>query len=391
MFKNALVSVSNKSGLIEFLQPLVAKGLRIVSTGGTARHLMDAGFKVVDVSEQTGFPEVMDGRVKTLHPKIHMPILARANVSSDLSLLNEENLSPFDLVLVNLYPFGEALRKDRSQEEQIEFIDIGGPSLLRAAAKNFSRVAAVCDPKDYEWISGKSELTLKDRQRLAAKVFAHTSSYDAIISRYLGADQTYEEFSLGGQLVSPLRYGENPQQLAGWYSLASSKSGLHQAEILQGKALSYNNILDLDAACETLREFSEPACVAVKHNNPCGVAMGSSTFEAVIGSLKADPVSVFGGIVAINGKVDGDIALKLSEVFLECVVAPDFSPEALGIFSKKKNLRLLKWPQIIDRTSELKVKTVRGGFWFRLRMPYYLGPMIGKCLVICQVRKYARI
>lgn len=362
MFKNALVSVSDKTGLVEFLQPLVAKGMRVVSTGGTARHLKEAGIQVVDVSEQTGSPEVMDGRVKTLHPRVHMGLLARAHVASDMELLKEQGLEPFDLVLCNLYPFEEALKKDLTEEEQIEFIDIGGPSMLRSAAKSFNRIAVICDPEDYGWVSDKSELTLKDRQFLAAKVYAHTSTYDSMISQYLGADQTFPQFALGGSYVSPLRYGENPQQAAGWYRLAGAKSGLHQAEIIQGKPLSYNNILDLDAACETLREFTDPASVAVKHNNPCGVAVGRSLFEAAVSSLKADPVSVFGGIVALNGKVDGDTAVKLSEIFLECIVASDFTEEALQIFAKKKNLRVLKWPQISNQSLELKMKTIGGGF-----------------------------
>ena len=362
MFKNALVSVSDKTGLVEFLKPMVEKGLRVVSTGGTARHLKEAGIPVVDISEQTGSPEVMDGRVKTLHPKVHMALLARAHVPSDMELLSEHGLEPFDLLLCNLYPFEEALKKDLSDDEQIEFIDIGGPSMLRSAAKSFNRIAVVCDPSDYEWIAGKSELTLKDRQHLAAKVFSHTGAYDSLISRYMGADQTFPDFSLGGKYVSPLRYGENPQQAAGWYRLSGAKSGLHEAEIIQGKPLSYNNILDLDAACETLREFSDPTSVAVKHNNPCGVAVGRSLFEAIVGSLKADPVSVFGGIVAVNGKVDGDSAKKLSEIFLECVVAADYSEEALEVFKKKKNLRILKWPQISNQSRELKMKTIGGGF-----------------------------
>ena len=362
MFKNALVSVSDKTGLIEFLKPMVEKGLRVVSTGGTVRHLKEAGVPVVDVLEQTGFPEVMDGRVKTLHPRIHMALLARPHVSSDMELLADQELEPFDLVLCNLYPFEEALKKELSHEEQIEFIDIGGSSLLRAAAKNFNCISVVCDPADYKWIADRSELSLKDRQYLAAKAFTHTGAYDSLISHYLGADQTFPDFSLGGKFVSPLRYGENPQQAAGWYRLSGVKSGLHEAAILQGKPLSYNNILDLDAACKTVREFSNPTSVVVKHNNPCGVAEGRSLFEATIGSLKADPVSIFGGIVALNGKVDGGIAKKLSEIFLECVVAPDFTDEALEIFKKKKNLRVLKWPQISSQSRELKVKTIDGGF-----------------------------
>lgn len=362
MFKNALISVSEKKGLVEFLRPLAKNGLRIVSTGGTSLHLKEAGFSVVDVSEQTGFPEVMDGRVKTLHPKIHMPILARTHLGEDRELLACEGLEAFDLVIVNLYPFGKALETERSQEEQIEFIDIGGPSLLRAAAKNFARVTVVCDPKDYEWIGEKSELNMLDRQTLAAKVFSHTACYDSMISRYLGADQNFNEYALGGLKVSPLRYGENPQQQAGWYQLPDARFGWHQAEILQGKALSYNNILDLDAAVNTLSEFDQAASVALKHNNPCGVAVSRSIFEAVSASLKADPVSVFGGIVAINREVDGNSALELSKIFLECIVAPAFSEEAMNLLSKKKNLRLLKWPQISQNCGDLKVKSIRGGF-----------------------------
>lgn len=367
MFKNALISVSNKQGLIEFLQPLVAKGMKIISTGGTARHLKEAGFQVTDVSEQTGFPEVMDGRVKTLHPRVHMGLLARAQVEGDMELLKSQGLEPIDLLVCNLYPFEEALDKELTANEQIEYIDVGGPSMLRAAAKNFQRVTVICDPADYSWVGDKSEPTLTDRQRLAAKVFSHTAAYDAMISKFLGANHEFPQFAVGGSLVQPLRYGENPQQSAAWFRMAGGKSGIQGAEILQGKALSYNNLLDLDAACETLREFSDPACVAVKHNNPCGVAVGRNVFEATMRSLKADPVSVFGGILAVNGKIDGDCALKLGEIFLECLVAIEFTPEAIELLSKKKNLRILRWPHMAHASSELKLKSIGGGFLVQTR------------------------
>ncbi|MEQ1666251.1 MAG: bifunctional phosphoribosylaminoimidazolecarboxamide formyltransferase/IMP cyclohydrolase, partial [Bdellovibrionales bacterium] len=242
MFKNALVSCSDKTGLIDFLRPLSANGMRILSTGGTARTLRAAGLKVVDVSEQTGFPEVMDGRVKTLHPKIHMALLARDDSQSDLQMLIENKIEPFDLVIGNLYPF--------EQSPSVDEIDVGGPSFLRAAAKSFSRITVICDPNDYSWISNVKEITLTERQRLAAKVFAHTSTYDSMIASHFFENYKLnnDEYSLAGKLVQPLRYGENPQQKASWFRSMGEKNGVHTAQILQGKELSYNNILDIDAA-----------------------------------------------------------------------------------------------------------------------------------------------
>lgn len=362
MWKRALVSVSDKSGLVELLTPLVAEGLSIVSTGGTAQFLRDKGFKVTEIAEVTGFPEVMDGRVKTLHPNVHMALLGRSDVQEHVDVMKRFSVESFDLVIVNLYPFEEAARKKASLHELIEKIDIGGPSMLRSAAKNHQQVAVLCDPSDYAWfLENRSQWSEKFGRRLAAKVYAHTSVYDGLIARELG----YEEpalFPAGGKLVQSLRYGENPQQKASWYRWPEDTQGLASAEILQGKELSYNNLLDLDAAVALVREFSQPAAVAVKHNNPCGVAQASTITEAVRGALKADPVSVFGGILAINREVGAEEATALAELFLECVVAPSYSAEALAIFGKKKNLRLLRWASMLEFRSVREIRSLAGGF-----------------------------
>ncbi|MGE0764473.1 MAG: bifunctional phosphoribosylaminoimidazolecarboxamide formyltransferase/IMP cyclohydrolase [Bdellovibrionales bacterium] len=362
-FRNALISVSDKTGLVDFLRPLVAKGLRLLSTGGTAKHLRDHGFQVIDVSEQTGFPEVMDGRVKTLHPRIHMALLSRVGNVEDDALLKKEKLEPIDLLIVNLYPFEQQLGKNLPQEELIEFIDIGGPSLLRGAAKNFSRLSVVCDPQDYAEVLERGPGDLAWRQHLASKVFAHTSSYDAMIAANLGLGLNGPDWSLGGGFVQGLRYGENPHQQAAWFRRRGALNGLHQAQVLQGKELSYNNLLDLDAAITTVADFHLPAAVAVKHNNPCGVAAGFDGATSILKrALEADPVSVFGGIVATNFTITAAMAELLGKIFLECVVAPDFEPEALLAMAAKKNLRLLKWPRLAEGCDTLKVRSVLGGF-----------------------------
>ncbi len=360
MFKNVLVSTSDKTGLIEFLGPLAARGCRIVSTGGTSKYLRDHQIKVVEVAEQTGFPEVMDGRVRTLHPSIHMPILARQNVTEDFELLKKNNLEPFDLVIVNLYPFAAALEKNIEGDELIEFIDIGGPSLLRAASKNFERIAVVCDPHDYQWIAEKRELNLSDRKKLAAKVFYHTSQYDALIARVLDPEN-HQKFILSGDLNQELRYGENPNQKAWWYR--EHGSGLHDAEILHGKALSYNNLLDLEAASRVVKEFTDSkAVVAVKHNSPCGIATHTSASEAMKLALNADPVSVFGGIIACNFEVDEASAEHLSKIFLEAILATSFSKAAFDKLTKKKDLRLLKWNPKNSSQEAFEVRSISGGF-----------------------------
>ncbi len=363
MFKNALISVSDKNHLVPFVQFFSERGMRVVSSGGTARHLAENGIDVVPVSEQTGFPEVLDGRVKTLHPKIHMGLLARSFVEEDQKTLASHQMQAFDLVVVNLYPFEKAYNEGVRGQDLIEMIDIGGPSMLRAAAKNFQDIAVVCDPSDYEWILEKQgELTLEDRRRLAGKVFSLTATLDSMISQSLIERSDTPFWGIGAELKSKLRYGENPQQEAYWYSSKPDSKGLHAAEILQGKELSYNNLLDLDAASRAVQEFDEPAVVAVKHTNPCGICRSDSVSGAVQGALAADPVSVFGGIVAVNRPIDAAAAGALNALFLECIVAPDFQPDALKILSKKKNLRLLKWPGLPDRDGRVLVRSVLGGY-----------------------------
>ena len=319
MFKNALISVSDKTGLVEFLTPLARAGMRIVSTGGTADHLKKAGLQVTDLKEQTGFPEVMGGRVKTLHPRVHMPLLARDFEPGDFDLLKKEGLEPFDLVVVNLYPFEESLLKKESQKLS------------------------------------------EQRKKLAGKVFAHVSRYDSLISHWLGETEG-PEFSFGGKLVQPLRYGENPEQSARWYAQSGENQGLQTAKIIQGKELSFNNLLDLEAASLLVQSFDEPGAVAVKHNNPCGSALGATLKEALEKTMKADPVSVFGGIVAVNRKIGQAEALILEKVFLECVVAPEIDDEALEVFSKKKNLRILLWPDLMNCQRRVDLRTIAGGF-----------------------------
>lgn len=356
MFKNALVSVSDKTGLVDFLKPFVAGGLRVVSTGGTLKHLREHGIQAIDVAEQTGFQELMDGRVKTLHPRVHMALLARMGHSEDVAILKKENLEPFDLVVVNLYPFEAARAKETPVDELIEFIDIGGPSMLRSAAKSHDRIAVICEPDDYGWIQAKSELTLSDRRRLAARVFAHTSRYDDLIAKTF-AEPEERPKTLVGQVVTELRYGENPHQKAWWFRSNDAKEGLHSAEIVHGKPLSYNNILDLDAAVGTLSEFSEPCAVAVKHNNPCGIGTDSTIAGAVERALLADPVSVFGGIIALNRVVDIATAEAMSKIFIECVIAPGFSQDALDRLRRKKDLRLLAWPSLESKRGSASAPT----------------------------------
>ena len=377
MFKNALVSCTNKTGLVEFLKPFVAKGLRVVSTGGTAEHLKQNGISVTEVFEQTGFPEVMDGRVRTLHPKIHMALLARAGVSGDETLLKDNGISPFDLVVGNLYDFENYVGKGLTDSELIEHIDIGGPSFLRSAAKNFFRIAVVVDPADYRWISEKRELTEADRKQLAVKVFETTSKYDQMIAKELGRgglerETSFEsELFLRAELKQPLRYGENPSQKAAWYIEPSKTSlGLHRSQVLQGKELSYNNLLDLESAIGCVRQFQQPTSVIVKHNNPCGVASDSNLASSVKRALASDPISAFGGIVAVNRPMEGAEAMALSEVFLECIVAPDFTKEALDVFSKKKNLRILQYAALTSAVPCREIRSITGGLLVQEPMPF---------------------
>ena len=361
MFKRALVSVSDKSNLVGFLAPLVEKGLSLVSTGGTAKFLREQGWQVQDVSEVTGFPEVLQGRVKTLHPKIHMGLLAKLSQRSHVESLQQFQVQPFDLVIGSLYPFEKALQSQSSEDELIENIDIGGPSFLRSSAKNFETITVVCDPADYKWIQDQNySLNREERKKLAAKVFRLISVYDQMISQALDPD-LISLWSAGGRLHQRLRYGENSHQQAWWISQTGASAGLHQAEVLQGKELSYNNLLDLDAALMLVQRFSQPAAVAVKHNNPCGAAVDTDSFRALEKALSADPVSVFGGILAVNFPVKAVHANRMKDLFLECVLAPDFDEPSRQILSSKKNLRLLKgqWPTLDVRN---EVRTIFGGF-----------------------------
>lgn len=362
MFKNALVSCSDKVGLDKFLKPLQKNGMRIVSTGGTAKFLRDNGLQVTEVEEQTGFAEVMDGRVKTLHPNIHMALLARTEDIDDMRTLATFGLSPFDLVVGNLYPFEE--------EPSVDTIDIGGPSFLRAAAKNYSRITTICNPSDYDWVLSKGEMSIEDRKRLAAKVFAHTSAYDAMIAKHFAREERihFRDLSLGGAFVKSLRYGENPNQQASWYRSKGESSGLHEARILQGKELSYNNLLDLDAATLALRELGQsPACVAVKHNNPCGAAISEDALSALQKTLGADPQSIFGGIVAMNFVVTEKMAELMKPIFLECILAPGFDDGAQALLASKKNLRLLEWGNFHKNDKEFLYRSISGGFLVQTR------------------------
>ena len=357
MFKNALVTVFDKAGLHECLKPLMEGGMRVVSTGGTAQFLKSRGLSVTMVEEQTGFPEILSGRVKTLHPLIHIPLLARTKKASDQQALEKYHLAPFDLVICNLYPFDKKTHI-QNDEELVEWIDVGGPSLLRAAAKNFQTVTVLSSPEDYGRI--EEGVSLEGRKKLAAKTFERLSYYDSLVAgRLTGQGRSL----LKGERVKILRYGENPGQKAEWYKQAFASGGLHQAECLQGRELSFNNLLDLEGALAAVREFNEPCCVSVKHNNPCGVACGTNIREALIRSLKADPLSVFGGIVAVNQKLDQVSAKEIAEVFLEVVIAPDYTQEALEILSRKPRLRVLKWPKMMSfAPMNRELREVSGGF-----------------------------
>ncbi|MCM3720189.1 bifunctional phosphoribosylaminoimidazolecarboxamide formyltransferase/IMP cyclohydrolase [Fictibacillus phosphorivorans] len=368
--KRALVSVSNKEGLLPFAEKLASRGVEIISTGGTKKALEEAGIPVIGISEVTGFPEIMDGRVKTLHPKIHGGLLAVRDNETHKQAMQEHEIAPIDLVVVNLYPFKETIAKeDTTFSDAIENIDIGGPSMLRSAAKNHAYVTVIVDPKDYDTVAGELEnagsVSEETRRRLAAKTFRHTAAYDALIAEYLTAaveEEHPESFTVTYEKKQDLRYGENPHQKAAFYAkpLAGSLS-LTNAEQLHGKELSYNNINDADAALSIVKEFVDPAVVAVKHMNPCGVGTGSTVLEAYTRAFEADPVSIFGGIIASNKEVDAITAEKMAEIFLEIIIAPSFTEEALEILTKKKNIRLLKLDFIDENKIAKKITSVSGG------------------------------
>ncbi|WP_078665660.1 MULTISPECIES: bifunctional phosphoribosylaminoimidazolecarboxamide formyltransferase/IMP cyclohydrolase [Carboxydocella] len=355
MMKRALISVSDKTGVTELARGLVELGWELVSTGGTYKTIKEAGIPVTYVSEITGFPEILDGRVKTLHPKIHGGILAR-RTPEHLAQLAEQGIGTIDLVAVNLYPFRQTISKPGvTLEEAIENIDIGGPAMVRAAAKNHESVVIVVNPQRYSqvlnYLREEGEVPLVMRRQLAAEAYCHTAQYDAMISQYLFGQTgerpglLTEDLILAGNKVQTLRYGENPQQQAAFYRLPGyAASGVAGAEQLQGKELSFNNLLDTQAAWNLVQEFTQPAAVIVKHNNPCGAAIAEDIATAYRKALQADPVSAFGGIVALNREVDGETARELTEIFLEVIAAPAFSEEAKTILAAKSNLRLLVMP-----------------------------------------------
>ncbi len=376
--KRALLSVSDKTGLIDLARALQQRGVSLISTGGTRKAIADAGVAVTDVSDVTGFPEMMDGRVKTLHPKVHGGLLAiRENPEHEAAML-AHGIEPIDLLVVNLYPFEATVARRAGWEETIENIDIGGPAMIRAAAKNHEDVAVVVDASDYRSVldamdaSGGSTLAL--RKKLAQKAYARTAAYDAAISNWLAsalAIETPDYRAVGGKLSEPMRYGENPHQNAGFYLTGETRPGVATARQLQGKQLSYNNVNDTDAAFELVAEFdpARTAAVAIiKHANPCGVAEGASLQEAYLRAQACDPVSAFGGIVALNRKLDADAAAEIVKIFTEVIIAPDADDAAIALVAAKKNLRLLLTGGLPDpRAPGLTVRSVSGGLLFQSR------------------------
>ena len=367
--RRALISVSDKRGLIPFVTGLRELGVEILSTGGTCRALREAGIDVIEVSEKTGFPEIMDGRVKTLHPTIHGGLLGRRG--TDEEVMEEHGIEPIDLLAVNLYPFEQTVaRDDATIDDAIENIDIGGPAMVRAASKNHDGVAVVVDPEDYDNILESlrsNELSLEVRRRLAAKAYAHTASYDTAITKYLseslGDDSLGDRILYSGSLVQKMRYGENPHQDAAFYvDQRVPKGSLATAEQLQGKALSYNNIADSDAALECVRQFAAPACVIVKHANPCGVAVAENILAAYEKAFSTDPTSAFGGIIAFNQPLDATTAKSIIDrQFVEVIVAPNIDADAAAVLAEKKNVRVLRTGDWEPSSAGFDFKKVSGG------------------------------
>jgi phosphoribosylaminoimidazolecarboxamide formyltransferase/IMP cyclohydrolase len=361
--KRALISVYNKENVLELANFLKKKGVEIISTGGTYKHLKENNIPVKEVSEITGFEEILDGRVKTLHPYIHSGILAIRDNEKHMETINKKGIEPIDIVVVNLYPFFEKVKEDLSFEDKIEFIDIGGPTMIRAAAKNFKDVIVLTDVNDYsdvmEQIEKTGDVDFKTRRKLAGKVFNLMSAYDAAISNFLLEEEYPEYLSISYKKSSELRYGENPHQSAAYYTSTMEDSPMNKFEQLNGKELSYNNIKDMDIAWKVVCEFDEIACCGLKHNSPCGVALGESVADAYKKAYECDPVSIFGGIVALNRKVDKETAEEMAKIFLEIVIAPDFDEDALEVLKKKKNLRVIKCD--IKTQSKQELAKVDGG------------------------------
>jgi phosphoribosylaminoimidazolecarboxamide formyltransferase/IMP cyclohydrolase len=385
----ALISVSNKDGVVDLARGLRERGFAILSTGGTAALLREHGVEVLDVAAVTGFPEIMDGRVKTLHPKIHGGLLGRRGV--DEAVMDEHGIEAIDLVAVNLYPFAATVaRPGCSYEDAVENIDIGGPAMVRAAAKNHDRVTVIVDPLDYgavlaELDAGGGDTSLESRKRLAAKAYAHTAQYDAAVASYLerqraGSGAASADFPdlLGLQFRKrlDLRYGENPHQQAAFYVATDAQgAGIGSAAQLQGKELSFNNLADADTAFECVRQFEEPACVIVKHANPCGVALGATLLAAYDGAYRTDPTSAFGGIIAFNRPLDGATAATIVErQFVEVIVAPGFEPEAREACARKENVRLLSTGSLAASNARLELRSVTGGLLVQGRDAGTVGP-----------------
>ena len=347
MVKRALISVFNKDKVLELANFLINKDVEIISTGGTYKYLKDNNIAVTEVAEVTNFPEMLDGRVKTLHPNIHGGILAIRDNEEHMKAIKDKGINTIDMVVVNLYPFFDKVQEDLTFEEKIEFIDIGGPTMIRAAAKNFNDVIVLTDVNDYEIVMNQieknGEVDFRKKKELAGKVFNLMSAYDAAVSNFLLGEDSYPEYlNMSYKKSMDLRYGENPHQSAAYYVATTGKGAMKDFEQLNGKELSYNNIKDMDIAWKVASEFEDPMCCAVKHNTPCGAAIGDNLYDAYVRAYDCDPVSIFGGIVALNGKVDVKTAEEVSKIFLEIVIAPDFDDDALEIFKKKKNLRVIK-------------------------------------------------
>ena len=368
----ALISVSDKEGVLSFAKTLDEMNVEIISTGGTAKLLQEEGIKVIPISDVTGFPECLDGRVKTLHPKIHGGILAMRNQPDHIKQLEELEITPIDMVVVNLYPFKKTIDKENvTLEEAIENIDIGGPTMLRSSAKNYRDVVVITDPEDYNKIiqelKENGEVSLETRYNLALKVFEHTAQYDSMIANYLrkrtGSKEYPATLTLSFEKVQVLRYGENPHQSAAFYKdVERSEGTLINAIQLHGKELSYNNISDTNGALEILKEFKgEPTVVAVKHANPCGIASANSILEAYKKAYECDPVSIFGGIIAANREIDEETALKINETFIEVIVAPSYTKEALEVLKEKKNIRIMELSNIEKQDYGMEFKKVLGG------------------------------
>lgn len=370
MIKKAIISVSDKTGIEKLAKFLSDNGVKIISSGGTYNVLNKAGIPVSQVSDLTGFPEILDGRVKTLHPIIFSGILAKRN-EAHLDQLKKQDIDPIDLIIVNLYPFEQTIaKKETTLEEAIENIDIGGPSLIRAAAKNYQDTTVLISPDQYDALisdmeKNQNQTSIEFRQRCAVRAFEHMARYNALISEYLKNsfnDETFSlEFTMAGKKINDLRYGENPHQKAAYYSF-SQHNPLNDFKQLHGKELSYNNLLDLDAALSIIKEFDESFVVIIKHTNPCGAAIGDTLLEAYKKALDSDSLSAFGGIVGVTEEVDVGLAEEMTSHFFECIIAPGFTDEAFGILSKKKNLRLLTYHPQKEKFSGFLVRSINGGF-----------------------------